>query len=292
MRKSCGLRQRRLAFCGFIAPAVILFTVFFFAPLVLSILLSLTNFDGWKQLDFIGLKNYTKLFSDKKFFTALERTLGYTGLSLPLKVIVPLILAALLVNRNVKLLSVSRTFIYIPVLLSSLVVGLIINWFFSQEYGLVNYMLTGIGLPAQEWATKPLARFVITFASNWSSTGFYMIIYIGALENVSTELKEAASIDGANSWQRFIKVILPEIAPTTFLVVLLCTINLLKEYSLVQGITQGGPGTYTTYVIQYIFDRGFNRFEYGYASAASVITSLVFALITFIQFKVSNGGDK
>ena len=280
-----------MAFCAFIAPAVILFTVFFFIPLVLSVLLSVTNYDGWKQMDFIGITNYVHLFGDKKFYTALERTLAYTGLSLPAKVIVPLLLAALLVNPRVKFLSVSRTFMYIPVLLSSLVVGLIINWFFSQEYGLVNYVLVHLGLEAQQWATKPLARFVVTFASNWSSTGFYMIIYIGALENVSVELKEAASIDGANAWQRFLKVVLPQIAPTTFLVVLLCTINLLKEYSLVQGITQGGPGSYTTYIIQYIFDKGFNRFEYGYASAASVITSLVFAVITFIQFKLSNGGD-
>ena len=102
-----GMRQRKAAFFGFIAPAVILFTVFFFVPLLLSVAFSFTNFDGWKTMDFIGFRNYSKLFADKKFFNAMGRTLAYTGLTLPLKVIVPLGLAALLVHSRVRLISVS-----------------------------------------------------------------------------------------------------------------------------------------------------------------------------------------
>ena len=101
----------------------------------------------------------------------------------------------------------------------------------------------------------------------------------------------AASIDGANSFQSFLRITVPMLSPTTFLVVLLSTVNLLKEYALVQGITQGGPGLSTTYIIQYIFDKGFNQMEYGYASAISTVVMIVFALIAYAQFKVNNGGE-
>ena len=118
-----------------------------------------------------------------------------------------------------------------------------------------------------------------------------MIIYVGGINNISPDLYEAASIDGANSFQSFLRITVPMLSPTTFLVVLLSTVNLLKEYALVQGITQGGPGLSTTDIIQYIFDKGFNQMEYGYASAISTVVMIVFALIAYAQFKVNNGGE-
>ena len=117
-----------------------------------------------------------------------------------------------------------------------------------------------------------------------------MIIFIGGIKSISNDLYEAASIDGCTSTQTFLKITIPMLAPTTFLAVLLATVNLLKEYALVQGITQGGPGIKTVFIIQYIFDRGFNSMQYGYASAISFIVMIIFALIAYAQFKFSNGG--
>jgi alpha-1,4-digalacturonate transport system permease protein len=280
------------AFWGFVAPCVILFSVFFLLPLILSIGFSFTNYDGWKKMDFVGLKNYMKIFSDSKFYAAMGRTFIYTLFSLPFKVIIPLLLAMVVTAKSVKGKGLIRTMLYIPVLLSSLVVGITINWMFGQEYGLINFIIQSLGGTPLEWAlNSKLATFVISFASNWASTGFYMIIFIGGINNISEEVYEAASIDGANKLETFLKVTIPMLAPTTFLVVLLCTINLLKEYALVQGITQGGPGTSTIFIIQYIFDKGFNQYEYGYASAISTIVMLIFMVIAFIQFKASKGGE-
>ena len=118
-----------------------------------------------------------------------------------------------------------------------------------------------------------------------------MILYIGAINSISNDLYEAATIDGASGVQAFFRITVPMLAPTTFMVVLLSTVNLLKEYALVQGITQGGPGLSTTFIIQYIFDKGFNQMQYGYASAISTVVMIVFALIAFAQFKVNNGGE-
>ena len=167
-----------------------------------------------------------------------------------------------------------------------------INWMFSQEYGFVNFIIRSLGGTALEWSLNPrLATFVIAFASVWASIGFNMILYIGGINSISNDLYEAATIDGASGVQAFFRITVPMLAPTTFMVVLLSTVNLLKEYALVQGITQGGPGLSTTFIIQYIFDKGFNQMQYGYASAISTVVMIIFALIAFAQFKVNNGGE-
>jgi len=243
-------------------------------------------------MDFVGLSNYVRVLSDDRFYTALMKTMIYAVVNIPFKVAIPLLLAALLTSPRVKFKTISRTAIYVPVLLSSLVVGITINWLFSQEYGLINFLIQQLGGKAVEWGSHSLlATFIISVASTWASTGFYMIIYIGAINNINKDMYEAADIDGATSVQRFVRITVPMLAPTTFLVTLLSTVNLLKEYALIQGITQGGPGTSTTFVIQYIFDKGFNQSEYGYATAISVIIMIIFAIIAFIQFKVNEGGE-
>lgn len=181
---------------------------------------------------------------------------------------------------------------FLAYLNGALVVGITINWMFSQEYGLVNFIIRSLGGTALEWSLNPrLATFVIAFASVWASIGFNMILYIGGINSISNDLYEAATIDGASGVQAFFRITVPMLAPTTFMVVLLSTVNLLKEYALVQGITQGGPGLSTTFIIQYIFDKGFNQMQYGYASAISTVVMIIFALIAFAQFKVNNGGE-
>lgn len=281
------------AFWMFVAPAFILFTVFFLVPLVLSIGLSFTNFDGWKKMDFIGLKNYVKILNDAEFYKTMIRTFIYTLVNLPFKVIIPLLVAVLVTSKLLKGTTLIRTVVYIPVLLSALVVGITINWMFGQEYGLINFLIQNVGGTPLEWAlNSKLATFVISFASNWSSIGYFMILFIGGINNIPRELFEAANVDGASKVQVFFKIMLPMLSPTIFIVLLLSTVNLLKEYALIQGISLGGPGTSTTYIIQYMFDQGFNQSRYGYASAVGIIVSVVFIIITIIQFKFTKGGGE
>lgn len=281
------------AFWMFVAPAFILFTVFFLIPLILSIGLSFTNFDGWKKMDFIGTKNYVRILKDAEFYKTMLKTFIYTIVNLPFKVIIPLLVAVLVTSKLLKGTTIIRTVIYIPVLLSSLVVGITINWMFGQEYGFINFVIQNLGGTPLEWALNPkLALFVISFASNWSSIGYFMILFIGGINNIPRELFEAANVDGASKLQVFFKLMLPMLSPTIFIVLLLSTVNLLKEYALIQGISLGGPGTSTTYIIQYMFDQGFNQSRYGYASAVGIIVSFVFIFITVIQFKFTKGGGE
>lgn len=293
------MNKKKQAFCHtrafwmFVAPAFILFSIFFLVPLVLSVGLSFTNFDGWKTMDFIGLKNYVKILSNPEFYKTMGRTFIYTAVNLPFKVIIPLMIAVLVTSKLLKGTTIIRTVVYIPVLLSALVCGITINWMFGQEYGLINFIIQNLGGTPLEWALNPkLATFVISFASNWASIGYFMILFIGGINNIPRELFEAANVDGASKVQVFFKIMIPMISPTIFIVLLLSTVNLLKEYALVQGITLGGPGTSTTYIIQYMFDQGFNQYKYGYASAVGIIVSIVFIIITIIQFKFTKGGGE
>lgn len=286
------MKRHTKAFWLFVAPAVILFSIFFLVPLGLSVGLSFTNYDGWKKCEFVGLSNYSKLFQTPDFYKTVGRTVIYTLFSLPFKVIIPLLIAALVTSNYMRGTSAIRTVVYIPVLISALVVGTTINWMFGQEYGLINYLIKLAGGTPLQWSLNPaLATFVISFASNWASTGFYMLMFIGGIKNISPELYEAASVDGATGVQMFSKITLPLLMPTFFIVLLLSTVNLLKEYATVQGITSGGPGTSTTYIVQYIFDQGFTQYRYGYASAIGAAISLLFIAIALAQFKMTKGGE-
>ena len=291
-KKKQAFRHTR-AFWMFVAPALILFTIFFLVPLCLAIGFSFTDYDGWKTMNFVGLRNYTKMFTDPDFYATLKRTFLYAIVNLPFKVILPLLVAALVTSKFMKGKTLVRTFIYIPVLLSALVAGITINWMFGEEYGLINFIIESLGGERLHWAMNPvLATVVVSVATNWCSLGFNMILFIGGINNISPELYEAASVDGANKVKTFFKITLPLLAPTTFIVLLLSTVGLLKEYTLVQGITTGGPGTSTTYIIQYIFNQGFTQMRYGYASAIGIIVGIIFIIIAGIQFKVSNSGGE
>lgn len=290
--------KRNQAFCHtrafwmFVSPALVLFSIFFILPLFLSIGFSFTNYDGWKTMEFVGLQNYSKLLVNTDFYKTLGRTFAYALFSLPFKVIVPLMIAVLVTSKYCKGITVIRTITYLPVLISALVVGITINWMFGQEYGLINYLIQSFGGTALPWSlNSKLATFVISYASNWASTGFYMIMFIGGINNISKELYEAAGVDGAKGYQAFFRITLPLLSPTIFIVLLLSTVNLLKEYALVQGITSGGPGTSTTYIVQYMFDQGFTQYRYGYASAIGVVVSLIFIIIAAVQFKATKGGE-
>lgn len=293
------MKKKNQAFCHsrafwmFVLPSLLLFGVFFLVPLGLSVWFSFTNYDGWKTMDFIGIKNYADILTSSDFYKTVSRTIIYTICNLPFKVAIPLLLAALVTSSKLKGTTIVRTLIYIPVLFSALVAGITINWMFGQEYGLINFLLQKVGISPLQWSLNPvLATIVISVASNWISAGYYMLMYVGGINNISKELYEAASVDGAKKTQAFFKITLPLLMPTTFIVLLLSTVNLLKEYALVQGISLGGPGSSTTYIVQYIFDQGFNQYRYGYASAAGIIISLLFIVIAVIQFKATKGGGE
>ena len=284
MKKKSSLKHTG-AFWAFCAPCCILFGVFFLVPLVLSIAFSFTNYDGWKTIDFVGLTNYITLFKDSKFYLSLGRTLLYTVCTLPFRVIIPLLVAVLLCSNRVAAKSLTRTMVYIPVLMSALVVGITINWMFSQEYGFVNFIIRSLGGTALEWSLNPrLATFVIAFASVWASIGFNMILYIGGINSISNDLYEAATIDGAGKWRQFFSITVPMITPIIFynLVTQIC--QAFQEFNGPYIITNGGPRGSTTLISLLVYNYAFKSYDMGMASALAWIMFIIVCILTIIAF--------
>ncbi|MFF4255843.1 carbohydrate ABC transporter permease [Streptomyces sp. NPDC001663] len=271
-----------------IAANVVLFALFFVWPAVIGLVYSFTNYTGVGAFQFIGLDNYHNLFGDSTFYDALTRTLLYAVLFVPLNFALSLLAANLVVNKHAKGASVARVVFFIPWLLSPIVVGVLWRWLFGENFGLVNYVIEKLGGSAVPWQSNAdLSLLVVVFAASWAWTGFTMLLFIAAIKNVPVSYYEAASLDGAGPWRQFISITLPSIAPTSFIVILLNTINAMKEYPVFVALNNGGPGTSNNLLVQYIYETGFKRGQIGYASAASFVLMLILMAVAIIQLIVN-----
>ncbi|MER6266372.1 sugar ABC transporter permease [Streptomyces sp900105755] len=267
-----------------IAANVVLFALFFVWPAVIGLVYSFTNYTGVGAFQFIGLDNYTTLFGDSTFYDALTRTLLYTVLVVPLNFVLSLLIANLVVSRQARGASIARVVFFIPWLISPIVVGVLWRWLFGENFGLINYVIEKLGGHAIAWQSNAdLSLGVVVMAGAWWGTAFSMLLFIAAIKNVPTSYYEAASLDGAGPWRQFISITLPSIAPTSFIVILLNTINAMKEYPLFVSLNNGGPGTSNNLLVQYIYQTGFNRGQIGYASAASFVLMLILMAVAIIQ---------
>ncbi|MFF2123875.1 carbohydrate ABC transporter permease [Streptomyces olivochromogenes] len=271
-----------------IAANVVLFALFFVWPAVIGLVYSFTNYTGVGAFQFIGLDNYHNLFGDSTFYDALSRTLLYAVLFVPLNFALSLLAANLVVNKHAKGASVARVIFFIPWLLSPIVVGVLWRWLFGENFGLVNYVIEKLGGSAVPWQSNAdLSLIVVVMAASWAWTGFSMLLFIAAIKNVPVSYYEAASLDGAGPWRQFISITLPSIAPTSFIVILLNTINAMKEYPVFVALNNGGPGTSNNLLVQYIYETGFKRGQIGYASAASFVLMLILMAVAIIQLIVN-----
>ncbi|MDO4325879.1 MAG: sugar ABC transporter permease [bacterium] len=288
-KKKDSRQKWALLFC---LPNILFFLVFFVAPAVVGIWYSFTDYNGLKKMNFIGLENYITLFQDPEFYKILLNTAKFAIISVPVGYVVSLGMGLLLASDKMKGSSILRVLIYWPTLLSTIMVGLTWKWIFGESFGLVNYLLEAAGLPKIGWATDPTAAFITTIvAGAWAGCGTNMLIFIGGIKQIPEELKEAARIDGANPWQIFKAITLPHLKPLSYMVIMLSLIGAFKEFAMVQTLTNGGPGTATTYMIQYIYLTGFQKLKVGYSSAASMVLFVLLLIMSLVQSKLTEEKD-
>ena len=267
-----------------ISVNLVLFLLFFIWPAVIGLNYSFTSYTGIGTAPYVGLDNYERLVSDSAFYAALWRTLIYTGAVVPLTFVASLGTAYLLVSQHSKGKTVTRVIFFMPWLVSPIIAGVIWRWLFGENFGLVNYIITELGGKAVPWQSNAnLSLIVVIIAATWASTAFNMLLFIAALKNVPVSYYEAADLDGASAWQKFRRITLPAIAPTSFIVVLLSTLHTMKEYGLIKALNDGGPGSENNLIVQYIYLTGFRRGHIGYASAASFILLLILMIIAVVQ---------
>ncbi len=272
---------------SFILPNFIGFFIFILIPVAFSFVLSFMQWDGFTAMNFVGLENFVKLFHDRTFLISLINTVYYAVFSIVLTMIASLALAVLL-NKKIKGVKFFRSSIFFPYVASIVAVGVVWNMLLQKDFGPVNEFLRFIGIanPPGWTASVNWAMPSIILVSIWKGMGYYMIIYLAALQDIPTPLYEAATIDGANKWQQFRYITFPMLTPATFFTVMMLTINSFKTFDLVYIMTEGGPGQATTMLVNYIYNQSFVSWNYGAASSASMILFLIVGTITLIQFRI------
>ena len=274
---------------SFILPNFIGFFVLVLVPVIFSFALSFMNWDGFTQMSFAGLSNFVTIFKDRVFRASLWQTLVYSVFTVALSMAAALGLAILL-NRKMRGVNFFRSGIFFPYVASIVAVGAVWKAMFMKSGGVVNVVLGALGVPegslpgwlgSTKWA---LAGVIIV--SIWKNMGYFMVIYLAALQDIPVTLYEAAEIDGASKLQQFKRITFPMLTPSHFFVFMMLTINSFKTFDLIFALTEGGPGTATTLLSMYIYNQSFLYWNYGVASAAAMILFLIVGVVTIIQFRV------
>lgn len=292
-------KKNTLIAYSFLAPNFLGFAIFTLVPVVCAILLAFVEWNGGdiSNAHFVGLQNFAEIFKADKmgngdylyFFNrvdlgiALKNTVFYALINVPLTLVCAIALALAL--NKAKGAVAFRTIFFFPYVAS--MVAICVCWnFMLMKDGPVNQMIMALGINFNKsWtADSTMAMWAIILVSVWRSMGYYMVIYLAALQGVPRELYEAATVDGANKWQQFRNVTLPQIKPTTFFCTIMLVIGSFKIYDTVAIMTNGGPGRATKMLVTYIYDVAFNNIKYGQASAIAMVLLVIVLIVTIIQF--------
>ena len=281
--------RKELPYLLFILPAFIVYTILTVIPLVQTLGLSFTNWDGYSMshLSFTGLKNFRLVFADRSMKTALLNTCFYS-IVFPLVTTVFAIPLSLVLNSGMKTKNLQRAVFFFPSVPSAIILGYLWAYILSPTgNGLLNKLLGLFGIHPVMWLAVPKwAMFSVLLVNLWSVVGWYACIYLAQLQSIPTEYYEAANVDGATAWQKFRYITFPMLASAMTVSVMLLLLNSMKLYDLPFALTSGGPGTSTTLVSQIIIKTGFVEKSYGKATAMSAIFFVFIAVISVIQLKL------
>jgi multiple sugar transport system permease protein len=272
----------------FLAPQVIGLIVFSIGPIIAAIVLSLFQWDAIGTPLFIGFQNFVDIFSGgSDFWIALKNTLYYSVLTIPVAIILALVLAVLL--NNVKGKMIYRTIYFMPQVTSSVAVCMIWLWMYNGDFGLINQLLSYVGIKGPQWLTD--TRWVmpaIAILSIWWGLGYNMTIFLAGLQSIPRSYYEAATIDGANAMQQFRHITLPLISPTTFFLTIMAVISSFQVFDQAYIMTGGGPAKASTTLVYLVWNTAFQEFYMGRASAIALMLFVMILIVTLIQFKFSD----
>ncbi len=280
--------QRRNDILGyaFLAPNLIGFIVFTLIPFVYALYISFFKWDGITDKVFVGLDNYLALLKDSGFRIAMKNTLIYTVLNVSTTIVAGLALA-LAVHSVKHLKTLFRTTLFLPNMVT--ISSIVIVWqaFYHPTYSPFSMILRTLGVEnPPQWIGDPKwAMLCIIIMSIWLNAGYYMVLFLAALNNIPSHYYEAADIDGAGVWKKFWRITLPMLSPTTFFVVIMAIINSFKVFDQVALLTQGGPGRSTNVLVYYIYQESFTYYRFGSASAMAYVLFALIFIVTVIQYR-------
>ncbi|MFC7405684.1 carbohydrate ABC transporter permease [Georgenia alba] len=284
--------RRTIAPYVFVGPAALLFLCFSLVPIVIAVTLSFQETATLGEGRWVGLDNVATMAGDALLRTALLNTLVFTVGTVPTAMVIGLTLAVAL-NRPLPGRSVLRAAFFVPMVAAGVVVGVVMSWIFNGDYGVLNNLLETAGLGRVPWLTSPsFAMLTLVIVVVWTRIGFCMIIYLGALQSIPSDLHEAASIDGASPWTRFRRVTWPLLGPTTSILLILNVVFSLQAFDVIYVMTGGGPGFSTTVLIQYIFRTAFADARMGYAAALGLLLVAILLVFTLLRHRASRRAEE
>lgn len=273
---------------AFILPSLFGVVAFLLLPVVLVAGISFFDWELLSPPKFVGLANYRKLFGDGSIWHSLLVTVYYVLLSIPLQTVLALLLAILL-NQRIRGRSLFRALYVVPWMATPVVLGLVWSWVFDPRNGSINAFLATFGITGPNWLTdSTFALPAIALVQVWQYAGYNMLFFLAGLQGVPHELYEAAAMDGASSIQRFFAITLPQLRPTTFFVLVTNVIGSFQVFDTVFVMTNGGPGNSTEVLNFKIYQTAFQFFDFGYASALSMLLFLIILAVTLVQVRYFN----
>jgi len=278
----------------FILPNLVGFLVFTVFAVLFSFFMSFTDWSlikKFQNIKFTGLENYIDLISDKWFHASVINNVWFL-LVIPVMIFLAMVFA-FMVNDKVFFKNTFRTILYLPNITS--VVAISVIWFtlFNPRSGPINEMLRSLGMenPPQWLSSVVWAKPTIGLLMIWKTVGYYTILYLAALQGIPRQLYEAATVDGASTRQQFFKITMPLLSPTTFMLTILSVMNIFKDWSLIQIMTEGGPGTSTYTIGYYIYYAAFKKMRMGYAASMAWVLLVIIMIFTIIRFRTEKKRD-
>jgi lactose/L-arabinose transport system permease protein len=275
----------------FLAPMLVLFAVFMIYPIIDSLILSFQDFTEGNYV-FCGLQNYITMFHDPVFWKSLKNTFIYLAVQVPVMVVLSLLLGVLVEQAFLKFRSGFRMSIFLPSVTALVAYAIVFKLLFNTDFGLVNHALTALGFDGVDWLNTVWgARSAIIIGITWRWTGYNTIIMIAGLKNIPMELYESAEIDGASFFQKFVYITVPMVKSIIVFVSITSTIGTLQLFDESFILTNGGPNNATITIGHYLYNTGFSYYKFGYAAAISYALVLIIGVLSFVQFRITKGGE-
>lgn len=274
----------------FILPAAVILVLFFFIPFIETVVLSFRDYStNLYSPNFVGLDNYVELLKSKEFYKVIWNTFLYVVGAVPILATVPLVLA-ILINQKIRCLNLYKILIYLPVIISIVVVAIAFKWLYATQ-GILNYFAELFKISPIDWLTSPdVAIWSVIIVTIYKGIGYYMMIYLSALIGAPKDLLEAAEVDGAGLIQKHLNVTIPYLMSTIALVVTVSTISALKVFAEIYVMTRGGPLDSTKTIVYYIYERAFENLDLSMASAASVVLLIIVMVFSALNILVFEKG--
>ncbi|GIO56600.1 ABC transporter permease [Paenibacillus rhizosphaerae] len=277
----------RLRPYSMVAPAIIVFAMFFIYPIFYMMYLSLFDWNFVSPTKtFVGIQNFVDLLSEPDFRQVLSNTTLYTVLTVTLTTGLSLFMAIWL-NRSGFFYGLVQGAIFSPHIISLVSISLLWSWLMDPEYGLLNWVIGLFGFGKLEWLSHPSTSLIsLVIVAVWKGLGYNTLVFIAGLQSIPQDIYEAASLDRSRPWTTFTRLILPMLSPTIFFLVIINLIGSFQVFETIAIMTQGGPVNSTNTLVYYIYEAGFRFFKIGYASAAGVILLFIVGILTIVYFRL------